>query len=432
MNNILIIEDEKVIRNALIMLLERNQFTVTGVHSVEEAMELNLQQYQLIISDVRLPGAPGIEIIPHAAPTPVVIMTSYAGVESAVEAMRAGAVDYISKPFNHDEMLMVIDRALRERRDQKSRDALQKDISAIYPVDEMVGKCEEMEQMFQRIGKVAPTDSTVLIIGESGTGKELVARALHAKSRRANAPFVTFSCASVSKDMMESELFGLNRNSGPEGKRCLIDEAEGGTLFLDEIGELPLSAQGRLLQLLQAGEHDKSSIRIIASTHQDLRKLVQEEQFRSDLYFRLRVIEITPPPLRKRGDDITLLAIYLLNKSCQQLNVQPLKLSKESFEAIRRYRWPGNVRELANTMERATLLCEGETITPDLLSIDHNIGSAQSEQEIGEKLSLEEYFRNFVLQHQDQMTETELAKRLGISRKALWMRRQRFGIPRKK
>ena len=288
--------------------------------------------------------------------------------------------------------------------------------------------------MFQRIDRVAPTDSTVLIIGESGTGKELVARALHAKSQRARDPFVTFSCASVSKDMMESQLFGLNRSSSPED-RCLIDEADGGTLFLDEIGELPLSAQGRLLQLLQSSEYDNSgssNIRIIASTHQDLRKLVQQERFRSDLYFRLRVIEITPPPLRHREDDITLLALFLLKKSCQQLNIQPLKISKESFDAIRRYRWPGNVRELANTMERAALLCESSAITPDLLSIDHNVGSGQSEQEIDEKLSLEEYFRSFVLQHQEQMTETELAKRLGISRKALWMRRQRFGIPRKK
>jgi DNA-binding NtrC family response regulator len=433
MNKILIIEDEQVIRNALITLLERNHYEVEGVHSVEEASSRDLQQYHLIISDIRLPGAPGTEVIQPAAPTPVVIMTSFSGVESAVEAMRLGAVDYISKPFNHDEMLLVIERALQNRREQKSHNALKKEISALYPVDEIIGKSEGMVKMFERIERVAPTDSTVLIIGESGTGKELVARALHAKSLRANAPFVTFSCASVSKDVMESELFGLNRRGGERG-RCLVDEAEDGTLFLDEIGELPLSAQGRLLQLLQSGDHDSSrnNIRIIASTHQDLRKLVQKERFRSDLYFRLRVIEITPPPLRERGDDITLLALYLLKKSCQQLNIQPLKISKASFEAIRRYRWPGNVRELANTMERAALLCEEETITPELLSIDHNIGMAQADQEIGEKLSLEEYFRNFVLQHQEQMTETELAKRLGISRKALWMRRQRFGIPRKR
>lgn len=433
MNKILIIEDEQVIRDALIMLLERNNFEVTGVNSVEEAVTHNFQEYHLIISDVRLPGAPGIEVIEQAAPTPVIIMTSFSGVESAVEAMRLGAVDYISKPFNHDEMLIVIERALQCRMEQKSHDAMKKEISALYPVDEIVGKSEGMVKMFRRIDRVAPTDSTVLIIGESGTGKELIARALHAKSLRAEAPFVTFSCASVSKDMMEFELFGLNRRDG-DNNRCLVDEAEGGTLFLDEIGELPLSAQGRLLQLLQSGDHDTShnNIRIIASTHQDLRKLVQEEEFRSDLYFRLRVIEITPPPLRERGDDITLLALYLLKKSCQQLNIQPLQISKASFEAIRRYRWPGNVRELANTMERAALLCEEESITPELLSIDHNIGMGQAEQEIDDKLSLEEYFRNFVLQHQEQMTETELAKRLGISRKALWMRRQRFGIPRKK
>ncbi len=434
MTEIVIVEDERVIRNALIQFLEHNGYQVAGVDSVEAAAALNLRQFQLVLSDVRLPGAPGTDLIKLAAPTPVVMMTSYAAVESAVEAMRMGASDYISKPFNHDEMLLVIERTLREHRERRSRDALQKDLSAIYPIDEMVGKCEEMEAMFRRIDKVAPTTSTVLIIGESGTGKELVARALHAKSQRAAAPFVTFNCASASKEVMEAELFGLHRPPTTAGFRCLVDEAEGGTLFLDEIGELPLAAQGRLLNLLQSNDTDRgnSGIRIIASTHQDLRKRVQEERFRSDLYFRLRVIEITPPPLRHRGDDITLLAIYLLNRSCRQLGTPTPNLDRASFEAIRRYRWPGNVRELANTMERAALLCDGEIITPELLSIDHNITMRESHDEIDDKLSLEEYFRNFVLQHQEQMTETELARRLGISRKALWMRRQRFGIPRSK
>ena len=432
MSHILIIEDEEIIRSALTLLLERNHYQVTAVETVEEASAHNFQQFQLVISDVRLPGASGIDIIPLVAPIPVVIMTSFAAVESAVEAMRAGAVDYIAKPFNHDEMLMVIERALRAQRDQKSRDALQKDLSRIYPVDEMVGTCDAMQEVFQRIEKVAPTDSTVLILGESGTGKELVARALHAKSQHNNAPFVTFNRTSASKDLLESTLFGLPHPT--EGQRCLIDEAEGGTLFLDEIGELPVSAQGRLLQLLQTSDHSKAGegIRIIASTHLDLRKQVQQGHFRSDLYFRLRVIEIDLPALRERGDDVTLLAIHLLNKSCTQMNIRPLTLDRGAFEAIRRYRWPGNVRELSNTMERAALLCEGETISSEMLSIDHNIGPVSADKEISEKLSLEEYFRNFVLQHQEQMTETELAKRLGISRKALWMRRQRFGIPRKK
>ncbi|HIJ21924.1 MAG: sigma-54-dependent Fis family transcriptional regulator [Gammaproteobacteria bacterium] len=434
MYKILIIEDEKLIREALTTLLERNDYSVKAVDSVESAEQHELHSFHLILSDVRLPGLPGTEIIQRAAPVPVIIMTSYAAVESAVEAMRMGAIDYISKPFNHDEMLMVIGRVLRDRQSQKSCEALKKDLSSIYPVDQIIGNSEEMVPVFQRLEKVAPTDSTVLIIGESGTGKELIARALHAKSNRADDPFVTFSCTAASKDLMEAELFGISRSS-VHREHCLIDEAEGGTLFLDEIGELPLSAQGRLLQLLQPGDlepHRGGNIRILASTHQDLRKLVQEELFRSDLYFRLRVIEIILPPLRKRGDDITLLAIHLLKVSCNHLNIQPLKISKDSFEAIRRYRWPGNVRELANSMERAALLCDGEQITPELLSIDHSIGATPSEAELEEKLSLEEYFRNFVLQHQEQMTETELAKRLGISRKSLWMRRQRFGIPRRK
>jgi DNA-binding NtrC family response regulator len=434
MNKILIIEDEKLIREALSTILKHVGYEVEAVESVESAEQYELTHFHLILSDVRLPGAPGTTIIQRAAPVPVIIMTSYADVESAVEAMRMGAVDYISKPFNHDEMLLVIQRVLRERQNHKSCEALKKDLSTIYPVDQIIGNSEEMVQLFQRMEKVAPTDSTVLIIGESGTGKELIARALHAKSLRANAPFITFSCTAASEEMVETELFGMNRNR-THRERCLVDEAEGGTLFLDEIGELPLSAQGRLLQLLQPGEpkyNQRGNIRILASTHQELRKLVQEEKFRSDLYFRLRVIEISLPPLYKRGDDITLLALHRLKVSCHQLNIKPPRISKDSFEAIRRYRWPGNVRELANAMERAALLCDGALITPDLLSIDHAIGGSQSATQLDEKLSLEEYFRNFVLQHQEQMSETELAKRLGISRKSLWMRRQRFGMPRKK
>jgi DNA-binding NtrC family response regulator len=276
----------------------------------------------------------------------------------------------------------------------------------------------------------------VLILGESGTGKELVARALHEKSPRNNAPFIVFNCAAVPEHLVESELFDpIQESSGSEPG--LLRKAEGGTLFLDEVGELPPAAQARLLRLLQGSEHEKAGteetarmdVRIIAATHRDIRQLVQEQRFRSDLYFRLRVMEMTLPPLRERGDDIRELSLFLLEKACRQLNRSPMQLSRSAMDAIRRYHWPGNVRELSNAIERAVILCEGETITPEFLAIDHPV-SAGGEGLSKDDLSLEEYFRQFVLEHQDRMTETEMANRLGISRKALWERRQRFGIPR--
>ncbi|MCB1819247.1 MAG: sigma 54-interacting transcriptional regulator, partial [Gammaproteobacteria bacterium] len=218
----------------------------------------------------------------------------------------------------------------------------------------------------------------------------------------------------------------------------LMQTAEGGTLFLDEIGELPTAAQARLLRVLQGGDHDgdhgggSPNVRVLAATHRDLRKLVQENAFRSDLYFRLRVVELTLPPLRERGDDVIELAVFLLDKARKQLGRGPLKISREALDAIRRYHWPGNVRELSNAIERSVILCEDDVITPDLLAIDHRVTSTSTAADLNDRLSLEEYFRVFVLEHQENMTETELAQALGISRKTLWERRQRFGLPRPK
>jgi len=437
MSRVLVIEDETVIRRAVKRLLERNGYLVAEAGSIEEAeSNLNLTDFDLIISDVRLPGAPGTEIIERAAPVPVLIMTSYASIRSAVDAMKLGAVDYISKPFDHDELLMLVERTIKHDRSRRQQAAMKTELEKSYPVRGMVGECPAMYDVFRRIDKVAPTDATVLILGESGTGKELVARALHEKSLRRHAPFIVFNCAAVPEHQVESELFG---QTGEHDSRRggLLTQAHGGTLFMDEVGELPLAAQARLLRVLQGDEYSGEGggvtpdLRIIAATHRDIRKLVQQQTFRSDLYFRLRVVEMTLPPLRERGADIKSLANVLLEKSSRQLNRGALKLSRSALEAIRRYHWPGNIRELANTIERAVILCEGDTITPELLSIDHQIATQSKGRETpGDNLSLEEYFRHFVLENQDRMTETELAKQLGISRKALWERRQRFGIPR--
>jgi DNA-binding NtrC family response regulator len=437
MNRILIIEDEEVIRSAVRRLLEKSRYQVMEADSVEQAETRHLlQEFNLIISDLRLPGAPGTDIIAKAEGVPVLIMTSYASVRSAVDAMKLGAVDYITKPFDHEELLLLVQRTLEQSRQQRQQAVLKSQIEQSYPVKGMVGQCPAMKDVCARIEKVAPTDATVLILGESGTGKELVARALHEKSPRNNAPFIVFNCAAVPEHLVESELFDPVQESAG-GEPGLLRKAEGGTLFLDEVGELPPAAQARLLRLLQGSEHQEQGgdgaarvdVRIIAATHCDIRQLVQEQRFRSDLYFRLRVMEMTLPPLRERGDDIRELSLFLLDKACRQLNRPSMQLSRSALEAIRRYHWPGNVRELSNAIERAVILCEGETITPEFLAIDHRV-STGGEGLSKDDLSLEEYFRQFVLEHQDRMTETEMANRLGISRKALWERRQRFGIPR--
>jgi len=447
MAQILLIEDEHVIRVALHRMLERHGHRVSEAASVEQAVtDFQLAGFDLIISDLRLPGAPGTEIIDKADGTPVLIMTSYASVRSAVDSMKQGAVDYISKPFDHQELLQLVERILAMSQPGKYTDVRKQDPpSNSSSVEGMIGSCPAMQEVTRKISKVAPTDATVLILGESGTGKELVARALHDQSGRNEARLVTVNCAAIPEQLIESELFGHEKGAftGAEKSRTgLVQAADGGTLFLDEIGELPLAAQARLLRVLQNGEvrrvgseHAyKVNIRLVSATHRDLKQLVQESKFRSDLYFRLRVVELGLPPLRDRGDDIRQLAEFLLDKVCQQLNRDLLKLSNDALSTISAYGWPGNVRELENALERAAILCEQDTITPDLLAIESGVAPLPEKppQQASQDLSLEEYFIQFVLDNQGNMTETELAKRLGISRKTLWERRNRFGIPRAK
>ncbi|WP_044874094.1 sigma-54 dependent transcriptional regulator [Pseudomonas sp. LFM046] len=470
MPHILIVEDETIIRSALRRLLERNQYQVSEAGSVQEAQErYSIPGFDLIISDLRLPGAPGTELIKLAQGTPVLIMTSYASLRSAVDSMKMGAVDYIAKPFDHDEMLQAVARILKERQEAKSapseRPAAGRggDKAAASNVDGeigIIGSCTPMLELYSKIRKVSPTDSTVLIQGESGTGKELVARALHNLSRRAKAPLISVNCAAIPETLIESELFGHEKGAftgATAGRAGLVEAADGGTLFLDEIGELPLEAQARLLRVLQEGEirrvgsvqSQKVDVRLIAATHRDLKTLAKTGQFREDLYYRLHVISLKLPALRERGNDVLEIARAFLARQCTQMGRDSLRFASDAEQAIRHYSWPGNVRELENAIERAVILCENPDISADLLGIDIELDDLDEEDfnesapqaqiqanntahEPTEDLSLEDYFQHFVLEHQDHMTETELARKLGISRKCLWERRQRLGIPRRK
>jgi len=448
---ILIIEDERVIRSALGRFLERNGFQVAEADSVPNAeQQYDLNTFDLIVSDLRLPGPPGTDVIQRCDDVPVLIMTSYASVRSAVDAMRQGAVDYIPKPFNHNELLSTVRHILAKHRQQPQAQPKQPELSDKPPAG-IVGECASMRRIFRHIHKIAPTDSTVLILGESGTGKELVARALHEHSKRSDMPLITVNCAAIPEELIEVELFGHERggtNHHGHSRRGLMESANGGTLFLDEIGELPLAAQARLLRLLQGGEIrrvgsarvSRSDIRLIVATHQDLHQRVSSGLFRSDLYYRLRVMEIDLPPLRERDTDVILLARFLLEKTCKRLRRSVLNLTDDALAHIRAYPWPGNVRELENTLESAVILSEDEVITAGSLDISSSVrinhkALPLSPTPCGDVLksadmSLDDYFRHFVLSNQHHITETEMARRLGISRKSLWEKRQRLGIPK--
>jgi len=471
MPHILIVEDETIIRSALRRLLERNQYQVSEAGSVQEAQErFSIPSFDLIVSDLRLPGAPGTELIKLGQGKPVLIMTSYASLRSAVDSMKMGAVDYIAKPFDHDEMLQAVSRILRDRQTVQSMQAERVAAGKASPADKagadncngeigIIGSCPPMQDLYSKIRKVAPTDSNVLIQGESGTGKELVARALHNLSRRAKAPMISVNCAAIPETLIESELFGHEKGAftgASAGRAGLVEAADGGTLFLDEIGELPLEAQARLLRVLQEGEirrvgsvqSQKVDVRLIAATHRDLKSLAKVGQFREDLYYRLHVIALKLPALRERGADVNEIANAFLARQSVKAGRNDLRFAADAEQAIRHYSWPGNVRELENAVERAVILCESPDISAELLGIDIELSDLDVDEFIGlapqqaaasstaheptEDLSLEDYFQHFVLEHQDHMTETELARKLGVSRKCLWERRQRLGIPRRK
>jgi two-component system response regulator AtoC len=440
MARILIVEDERVVRGELKRLLERHEHLIAEAASVREALEARPTSFDLVLSDLRLPGAPGTELIAPAEGVPVVIMTSYATVKSAVEAMRLGAADYLSKPFDPEELVLVVERVLAEAKLKRQHAALRAESERTFPIGGMVGRSEGMKAVFERIRKAAPTDATVLVLGESGTGKELVARALHAQSLRRDGAFIAVNCATVPESLLESELFGYARGAftgALSDQSGLIEAAHGGTLFLDEIGELPAAAQARLLHTLQDGEvcrvgaagGRRADVRLVAATHRDLPRKVEAGTFRGDLYYRLKVVEVRLPPLRERSADLDALTDALGARIAAKLGRGTPTFSAAAREAIHHHHWPGNVRELENAIERALILCDEVDVTPELLGLEEPAVVAAAPPP-AEDPSLVAYFTRFVEEHQTTLSETELARRLGISRKTLWERRLRLGLSR--
>ena len=355
-------------------------------------------------------------------------------------------------------MRRVIERHPRPRASERARRGPAPPAQVAGGERILLGGCEAIQTLHEHIGKFAPTDSTVLVLGETGTGKELVARSVHRQSARAEKTLICVNCAAIPETLIESELFGYEKGAftGANNDRTgLIEAADGGTLFLDEIGELPMEAQARLLRFIQEREirrigsvHSRRvDVRLICATHRDLQTLASEGSFRQDLFYRINVLRLSLPPLRERGKDILFLAERLLQQQCRRLKRPSMRFSPRAIQAITTYPWPGNVREMEHAIERAAILTEGAEVDPEALDIDPRLANSNRLRgdravngvkrpvraaDPAEDLSLEDYFQRFVIEHQDTMSETELAQKLGISRKCLWERRQRFGMPRRK
>ena len=421
MNRVLVVEDEDVIRKQLSLLLERNNYRVTGVSTVEDAMDINPQAFDLILADIRLPGAAGTEIIRHSEQVPVIMMTSYASVRSAVDSMKLGAVDYISKPFDHDELLMVIERSLRENRMSAQNAAMRRDLARVYPHDDISTQSETMQATIDGLSALHEHDRFVLMYGERGTGKELLARMCHERSAQSSGPLVFADMPVYPPAELETVLFGNNDSGATQSG--LLQSASGGTLVLHGTELLTAELQLRFVELASAHSKQLSlNNRVIALTARP----PEVNGFSAD-FVGLFSHSFPVLPLRERREDIHDLSERYLRQFVNRYRKRRINLSQEARNALAAYQWPGNITELKSVIERAVLLVETDEIKPVHLGIGVTDGKAYHAQL---DLSLDAYFRYFVLSFQDQLTETELASKLGISRKALWERRQKMALPR--
>jgi len=385
MPSVLVIEDKDIMRDMLSKSLEAEGYEVEtakdGEGGLEKARE---KKYDVVLADLKLPKMNGIEVLTSLKDmdqdAAVILMTAYGTIETAVEAMREGAFDFLTKPFDTDHLSVLIRRAMENRRLVAENVLLREELGHHLGYAEIIGKCEKMQDVSRLIQKVAPSDTTALLLGESGTGKELFARAIHSLSNRKKGPYVAINCAAIPRELLENELFGSERGAytgSVARKMGKFEIAQGGTIFLDEVGDLDIALQAKLLRVLQDRTFERLGgtktitvdVRVIAASNTDLKKAVEKGQFREDLFYRLSVFPITIPPLRDRREDIPELADYFVQKYCVEMKKPKKRISAEAMSLLDKYHWPGNVRELENTVERAIILCEGKKILPEHLAI---------------------------------------------------------------
>jgi nitrogen regulation protein NR(I) len=458
---VLVADDEVNLRRVLQALLARQGFAVETAADGQEAIQrLGAARFDALITDLKMPKLDGMgllrHVLTHAPDLPVIMITAHGTVDSAVEALKLGAFDYITKPFDQDELSLTLQKAIRARAlGQKDANHVSASTEEVPGKHGIIGVSPAMRQLFQVIEKVADTPSTVLITGESGTGKELVARALFEGSSRRERPFVKVNCAAIPKELVESELFGHEKGAftgATHQKPGRFELADAGTLFLDEIGEVPLEMQVKLLRVLQEGEFErvggiktlKVNVRLVAATNRDLSEEIERGAFREDLFYRLNVVPIHIPPLRERREDIPLLVEHFRKKFNARLGRDVLRLSREALALLTSHHWPGNIRELENVMERTILFCEGSEIGAELLPEEmrgtksHTSASSLASVEAPSGSTLKEIVRESTARLERDLIAkaleetggnvTRAAQKLGISRKGLQLKMKELGL----
>ncbi len=441
---VLVVDDQKNMRATTAMVLRQ------AGHAVQEAEDgavaiqrIQQEVFDVVLTDLRMPSVDGMDVLRSAqslAPdTQVIVMTAYGTIETAVDAIRRGAYDFLAKPFKEEELLLRVAKALEKRRLLGEVSLLAGEFRRRYGLEHIVGRSAAIQEVLDRVVRVAPTDATVLITGESGTGKELVARALHVSSRRGDKPFVPVNCAAITETLLESELFGHARGAftgATRARRGLFEEANGGTLFIDEIGETTPGFQAKLLRALQDGEIRRVGesapvqvdVRVIAATNQDLRRAIAERRFREDLFYRLAVVPIRIPPLRERRDDVPLLAGHFLHGFVRRTGA-PKVLAPDAVARLMEHDWPGNVRELENIIEQAAALSAGSEIRSSDVHIESHPSVATGEAR-SLAASVEEAERRAIEVSVARCAGdlVKVARELGISGTTLWRKMKRLGI----
>ncbi|GAB4296035.1 MAG: sigma-54 dependent transcriptional regulator [Ignavibacteriaceae bacterium] len=447
-NRILVVDDEEIIRDSLSYILQKEGYEVEQAENGKQAFDKIIEQsFDLIITDLEMPVMKGIELLEKIMKldlqTPVVVITAYGSLDTAISALRTGASDYILKPVEFDELIIKIKRLFEIRELLIENKILRNEIQRNFDFDNLIGKSNSITKIFEIIQTVAETDSTVLITGNSGTGKELVARALHYKSKRKNKPFVAVNCGAISENLIESELFGHKKGAftgAVSDKEGFMKAADGGTLFLDEISDMPLQLQVKLLRAIQEKEYTPVgttqslpvNVRFIASTNRDLTEMVKEGKFREDLYYRLNVIDIHLPPLKERLEDIPLLADHFLNKYRKEMN-KPIKgFEPEVIRALMNHEWKGEVRELENIIERAVIFCKGDFISLNELPASFEPESESSDFSIHGSLeeSVRKFEKDFILKalEKNEFNKEKTAEQLNVGLSTLYRKLKELDI----